>query len=359
MKTTPYFFIILLALSCKSSNEKIHPVIESISESVYASGIIKSRNQYQVYSSVNGLIQEIYVSEGDTVQQGDPLIKVLNESSQLNTFNAKLAADNANIYANTDKLSESKVTMGFALSKMKSDSLLFVRQSSLWSQGIGSRNDFEQRELTYKNSVANYQVTVLRLHELQRQLVFASKQSNTNLKISNSLANDYIIKAETPGKVYKILKEKGEFANTVNPIAVLGDAREFLIEMKVDEYDIARIRKGQKVLYSMDSYKGKVFEASVLKIEPLMNEQTRSFTVTAVFITKPLALYPNLSVEANVIIRTKGNAMTIPRSCLTGDSAVIMSNGDSRKVVTGLKDYQKVEILSGLTVSDMITSPKP
>ncbi|MCE9538130.1 MAG: RND transporter, partial [Bacteroidetes bacterium] len=45
--------------SCNSKEEKTQPVIENISESVYASGIIKSKNQYQVFSTVNGLIQEI------------------------------------------------------------------------------------------------------------------------------------------------------------------------------------------------------------------------------------------------------------------------------------------------------------
>ena len=83
MKTRLFFFILILTVSCKRSNEKIHPTVETILESVYASGIVKSKNQYQVYSTVNGLIQEILVSEGDTVKKGDPLMKVLNESLSL------------------------------------------------------------------------------------------------------------------------------------------------------------------------------------------------------------------------------------------------------------------------------------
>ena len=356
-KSGLFLFIILLAVSCKPSNEKINPTIESISESVYASGIIKSKNQFQAYSTGNGLIQEILVSEGDTVRKGDPLMKVLNESSKLNTYNAKLAAENADMYVNADKLREAKVTIGVALSKMKDDSLLLARQRSLWSQGIGSRVQFEQKQLAYKNSAANYEVTRLRYSELKRQLEFASNQSKTNLKISTSLAGDYFIKAESTGRVYKILKEKGEFVNTLNPVAILGDANEFIIEMKVDEYDIARIRQGQKVLFTMDSFKGEVFEASVEKIEPLMNEQSRSFTVKAAFITKPPLLYPNLSVEANIIIRSKEKALTIPRSYLIGDSMVMLSKRKMKKVVIGLMDYQKVEILSGLTPKDLLYKP--
>ena len=348
---------ILLSISCKHGNEKIHPTTETISESVYASGIVKSKNQYQVYSTVNGLVQEILVSEGDTISKGMALMKILNESSKFNTYNAQLAADNTNLISNADKLNEAKLTISVALSKMKDDSLLLVRQRNIWSQGIGSRVEFEQKQLEYKNSVANYEVARLRYRDLKRQLEFASNQSKTNLKISSSLAGDYLIKAEASGKVYKILIEKGEFANTLKPVAIIGDAREFLIEMKVDEYDIARIRQGQNVLYTMDSYKGEVFEARVDIIEPLMNEQSRSFTVKAVFVTKPRVLYPNLSVEANIIISSKEKALTIPRSYLVGDSMVKMSNGKMKKVVIGLKDYQKVEIISGLTANDYINKP--
>jgi hypothetical protein len=37
---------------------------------------------------------------------------------------------------------------------------------------------------------------------------------------------------------------------------------------------------------------------------------------------------------------------------------VIKSNGDTIKVKTGLKDYQKIEILSGITAADELLIPK-
>ncbi|MEI7661683.1 MAG: efflux RND transporter periplasmic adaptor subunit [Bacteroidota bacterium] len=359
MKAPLPVFVLLLAVSCNRAGEKISPALATISESVYASGIVKSKNQYQVYSTVNGLIQEILVKEGDTVQKGDPLMSVLNESSKLNNYNAQLAVNNADMYANSDKLSEAKVAIGVSVSKMKDDSLLLARQRILWGQGIGSRIEFEHRQLAYKNAVANCQVARLHYSELKRQLEFASNQSKTNLKISHALAGDYLVKAEADGRVYKIYKERGEFINSSNPVAVIGDANSFLIEMKVDEYDIARIRVGQKVLFTMDSYKGKVFEAEVETIEPLMNEQSRAFVVKALFVTRPPVLYPNLSIEANIIIRSKERALIIPRGYLTGDSMVTMGNGKPRKVIIGIKDYQEAEIISGLTVHDFIRKPRP
>lgn len=43
--------------SCKKEPEKTQVTVEDITESVYASGIIESKNQYQVFSTVNGLVQ--------------------------------------------------------------------------------------------------------------------------------------------------------------------------------------------------------------------------------------------------------------------------------------------------------------
>jgi multidrug efflux pump subunit AcrA (membrane-fusion protein) len=351
------FPLVILVASCKGGAEKTKPTIEAISESVYASGVVKSKNQYQVYSTVNGLIEEIFVTEGDSVKIGTPLMSVVNEPSRLNAQNAKLAADYADLHTNADKLKEAKIAIDLAFSKKENDSLLLFRQENLWAQNVGTLVELEQRKLTYKTSKTNYETAYLSYRNLIKQLEFTASQSKTNLKITNAIAGDYIIKSEVNGKVFKILKEKGEFTNTINPVAVVGDATDFLIELKVDEYDVARIRENQKILLTMDSYKGEVFQAKVATIEPLMNEQSRSFTVNSIFITKPSVLYPNLSVEANIVIQSKEKAMTIPRSYLMGDSLVLINKNEKRKVVIGLKDYQKVEIKSGLKASDVIYKP--
>ena len=51
-KITSYIIFFSFIISCKSKVEKIKPSIESISESIYASGIIKSKNQYQAFATV-------------------------------------------------------------------------------------------------------------------------------------------------------------------------------------------------------------------------------------------------------------------------------------------------------------------
>ncbi len=328
--------------------------MERITESVYASGIIKSKNQYQVFSTVGGLIQTILVKEGDLVKKGAPLFILHSETSRLSAENAKLSADFADVNTKSEQVNELKGVIETAKSKMLNDSLLLLRQRGLWTQQIGSKVELEQRELAYTNSVNNFEAAILRYRELQKQLKFAAAQSQKLLSISKKIAQDYTVCSQTDGRVYSISKEVGEIVNSQSAVAIIGDAEQFITELQIDETDIARIKKDQRVLLTLDSYKGQVFEALISKIDPIMNERSRTFTVAAEFTKKPPLLYPNLSTEANILILSKEKALTIPRSFLLNDSLVILENKESRKVETGLKDYLKVEILSGLSANETI-----
>ncbi len=108
----------------------------------------------------------------------------------------------------------------------------------------------------------------------------------------------------------------------------------------------------------MDSYKEQVFEAQVSFIYPMMNERTRTFKVEAVFSKKPEVLYPNLTLEANIVINEKKNVLTIPTSYLLNDSSVMLPDGTLKQVKIGLKDYTLSEVVSGLDKNTKIRMPK-
>ncbi len=73
------------------SRNEYSSTIENITESVYAAGFVKSKNQYEAYAIVSGVIKETYVAEGQLVKKGRPLLKLHNETSNLNLRNAELA----------------------------------------------------------------------------------------------------------------------------------------------------------------------------------------------------------------------------------------------------------------------------
>jgi multidrug resistance efflux pump len=365
-KSFVYFTYLILigALSiaiqgCSAKREVIHPEFQSITESVYASGVVKSRNQYQVFAPTPGVIGKVYITEGDLVKQGQPIVRVNNRATQLSKDNSEIAARYNSLQNNEDKLAELQYNIEVAKEKNEVDSLLYVRQQNLWKQNVGTKVDLEQKELNARNSKATYVSAQLRYDQLKKQLNFAASQSKKAFEITASQANDLMVKSEITGKVFSVLKKQGEMVTSLTPIAVIGESNNFYLELQVDEYDIAKINVNQKVMITMDSYRGKVFEGVVSKIYPMMNERSKTFTLEAMFTKGPEKVYPNLTVEANIIIIAKEKALLIPRNCLLDGDYVIMESGEKRKVETGLMDYQKAEILKGLRETDAIVKPLP
>ena len=352
-----YISASLILFACGKKPESTLPTIETITESVYASGSVESIDQYQVFASVNGIISSVNVSEGDVIDAKTKLFSIFNESSRINRENAELNAEFSDINSNNSKLNDLKLAIELAKNKMLNDSITFSRQKILYSKEAISSSQLEQSELVYQSSKTNYLSNQLKYIDLKKQLNLTDKQSKNNVKLTQELENDFFITSDIKGRVYSILKKKGEMVNTQTPLAIIGDAKAFKIVMEVDEYDIIKIKKGLKIVVSLDSYKGQTFEAVVAKIDPIMNERSKTFTIEAAFINQPPVLYPNLTLEANIVIKTKPNILTIPRKYLINDQYVVLENGEKKYIKIGLKDYEKVEVISGIAKTDKIIIP--
>lgn len=350
-------FIFVFVFSCESSQETVFPKRERITESVYASGLIKARNQYQAFANANGIVQEIFVSEGDSVKIGSPILVIYNETARLNRENAELTRAFADRKANQSRLRDLENNIENAENKWRNDSLLYERQRRLKEQGVGSAVDLEQRQLAFENSRNATQSARLIYQDVKREIDYSEKSASKNLSISKALESDFVLKSKVNGMVYDLLKEKGEMVNAQTPLAVLGSADEFALEMQVDEYDIVKVKHGQKIIVTMDSYRGSTFEAKVSKINPLMNEASKSFLVEGVFVNAPPVLYPNLTLEANIVIEVKEDALILPRSYIIDDKFVINAEGDTLAVKLGLKDLQKAEILEGVDEKTAVIKP--
>jgi multidrug efflux pump subunit AcrA (membrane-fusion protein) len=240
---------------------------------------------------------------------------------------------------------------------MKNDSIQFARQKKLLAENAGTQIEYEGSELSYQASSTNYQSAITQYEEYRRQLDFNSSQAQKNARISGIMAKDYTVYSEIDGKVYSITKLKGEMISVQTELAIIGDASKFVLEMQVDESDILRIKLGQKVIISLDSYGDSTFTAKITKINPIMDIRSKTFLLEAEFVKQPSVLYPNMNFEANIIIESKDKAIIIPRNYLIDEHIVLNAKGDSIEVVTGLKNYQQVEIVAGLAVGDKIKQP--
>ena len=358
MKHLALFSIGIILFSCGKKQETSLPIVGPITESIYASGVLKTADQYQAFVTVNGIINEILVQEGDSVHIGSPLLTITNETQKFSAENAALAANFNDFTANQGKLDEAKLLIETAKNKFRVDSSLYNRQKNLWNQQIGTKVDFELKELAFQTSKSNYLSAIQRYKDLKRALEFSSSQAKKNLQISTNQAQDFTLKSKSNGIVYSLLKSKGEIVTPQTPIAIIGNFKDFVLELQVDENDILRVKNGQNVLVTLDSYKKQVFEAKVTKISEIMNERSKTFLVEAKFTKAPPKLFPNITFEANILLSKKENVILIPRNYLKNDSIITLANGEERVVKVGLKDFQKAEILSGLRATDEIVKPK-
>jgi|TARA_R110000737_G_scaffold327084_2_gene341115 HlyD family secretion protein len=354
MKSFAIIVSALLLFSCGEKEKGILPVKQNITESVYASGNVESKNQYTAFATASGIVNKIYASEGDAVMNGSPVLSISNIAQQLNKDNAQLMANFSDINANQGKLREAIQAIDLARFKMKNDSLQWDRQKQLAAKNLNSKIELESATFAYENSKLNYSAAKTNYSDLKRQLDLNSQQAKNNLRIMTSSASDFTLKSMVDGEVYSLNVEVGELVSPQTPIAVLGEKDKYVLKMQVDEYDIDKLILGQKTMVTLNSDKSKVYEANITKIYPLMNTMTRTFEVEAEFTKRPERLFPNVSFEASIVIQTKKDALLIPREYLQDDNKVLLKGGKEVKVTTGLMDYKMVEILSGLKATDEI-----
>jgi multidrug efflux pump subunit AcrA (membrane-fusion protein) len=353
----PLLFALLLH-ACAEDPGTIVPAAGPITESVYASGVVKAAGQYKVYPTVTGPVLALLVQEGDTVRAGTALLHIDDRTSRASERSAaaqlQLLARNASDQGPV--LAQLKQALEQARERYSVDSTNVVRQRALWAQQIGSRSELDQRELAFTGSRTAWRNAARSLEETRARLRTELEVARNAALISAAGNADRTPQSLIDGVVYDLLVEPGELATPQQPVAVIGSATDLYLELEVDERDIARVKVGQEVTVALELYE-EVFPAMVTRIVPLMDARTRTFTVEARFTMLPPQLYPNLTVEANIILERKARALTIPASYLLPGDTVLTGTGQRTAVRVGLRDLERVEVLSGIDSTTVLYRP--
>lgn len=358
-KNNLFIGIAILLFSCSKTQDKIVPTQKKITESVYASVTIQPDSLYQAYAIVAGILDKNLVEEGDIVHKNQAIIQVINSSPKLNTQNAKFALEltKENYSGNAAILGTIEDEIYAATLKFKNDSINYFRQKNLWNKQIGSKVTYDTKKLNYELASNNLKLVQVKYHRTKNELSTAVKQAQNNYQATLITTKDFTVKSNINGKVYALYKEPGEIVNSNQPLAAIGSKTRFNIKMLVDEVDIVNIIEKQQVIISLDAYRGEVFTGKVAKIYPKKDERNQTFTVEAFFDKAPEKLYPGLSGEANIIIATKENSLTIPKEYLIGNNKLKTENGIIT-ITTGLQNLESIEILDGITKDTYIYKPE-
>ncbi|WP_273568555.1 efflux RND transporter periplasmic adaptor subunit [Maribacter halichondriae] len=351
--------LIFLLISCGKKQEKILPERTSLIESVYSSVTVQPDSLYQVYAAVAGILDNNLVEEGDVVKKGAPLLQIINNAPKLNTDNARL-----NLQLAKENYSGSSTLLGSLEDEIQAatlsfnyDSINYFRQKKLWEQNIGSKVQFENRKLAYELSQNNLRLLKNRYERTKNELSTQVQQARNNYETAQISTRDFTVKSKIEGRVYALFKNQGEIVTTMEPLASVGSATDFIIEMLVDEVDIVKLREGQKTLITLDAYGQQVFEAEISKIYPRKDERSQTFTVEAIFKNPPEQLYPGLAGEGNIIVAQKEDALVIPKTYLIDGTKVETEDGPVA-VKIGLQNLDRVEILEGIDENTPIIKPE-
>lgn len=346
-------FIILVLQLTREATPVIYPERKEIIEAVYASGKIVPENEYKLSALSNGTIVQKLIVDGDTVTKGQVLYIVSNEAAS-EKFEAALKnyeMIQLNLSDQSPLLSDLSLSLQNAVVKFRNDSATYQRWKNLWDKQIGTKSNLE-------NTYSNYQVSLN--HKNSAEQKYYSAVNDLQVSLSNARSqvtaakkelNEYYIRSDRKGMVYQTFKEVGEVVHNSEVVALIGEYQKRVIRLAVDQADIDKIRIGQQVLLQADVTGTKIYEATVSCIFPVMNEIDQTFRVDAHFNELPGQTFIYSSIEANIIVQRKKNALVVPRVALTAnDSVWIQHKGKEKKigVRTGILTLDFVEILSGI-----------
>lgn len=147
------------------------------------------------------------------------------------------------------------------------------------------------------------------------------------------------------------------------PLFRIVDNRLLNLMVRVPSSEMSRLRIGQQVQFSVDSFPYRVFSGTVRTINPEITATDRSVRVLAEIDNDPEVLKGGLFAKGTLIVNQRKGVMTLPRQALrvwdtaTSKAEVLVIDGDRvklRPIATGTSDGGRVEIVSGLKLKEKV-----
>jgi multidrug efflux pump subunit AcrA (membrane-fusion protein) len=344
--------IVAASISGCRQSATVKPERRDITQAVYASGKVLPLNHYLLYAKAPGYVEAIHVKAGESVRSGQRLITLRNDVNEFTISSTSNLAALARLNAdeNGPALSALKQEKEAARARYELDSINFNRNSSLMKDEAISKVAFDQSRTQldlsrsgYRRAIESYNAAVARYKTEYLNALNQSGSQQSNRK-------DYDLLSAIDGKVYDVLPNVGDLMGVQSPLIELGDATRFEVELSIDETDIGLLKEGQQVIYGIDAYPDLPLRGVITEIIPRVNVNSKSARVKAgIEVPNDLRLYSGMTVEGNIIIGTRKNALVIPREFVRNGDLVRIAGEDSpRHIRKGFEDLEFVEVLEGL-----------
>lgn len=312
--------------------------IGSIAEQVRSFGIVKAQNVVSVIPQVSNRITQMYVDLGDTVNQGQALAKILDDTYRDNLNQAQSQVQQAKI-------------------SLRRDSTEYERQLMLMERNLSSESDLFNAEAAYQTSRAQY--------ESARSALTQARENFENT----------IVRSPVDGVITARNLEVGDLANTGTEIFQVASTEGYESRIYLPAQDWKAVEIGHEVMLRLSNESDISARGVVSRKSPQLDATTGLGQVVITITQKGDALYPGALTENIINITTKDRALIVPRSALVEkvetvinpesntidlkrSYAVFVSRGDSvaerRELELGIEQGEKIEVLSGLLPGDDI-----
>ena len=328
-----------------------------IMESITASGTINPLSTVSVGSQASGRIAEIYVDYNSVVKKGQ-LLALIDQENAKATVQQREAA-----------LEIAKAQVAVEENNIKYYKKALNRISKLNASKYSTEKDLEAAERDYDNSVAQ-----LALEQAQ------VKQAQASLNSAQTELSYTEIKAPVDGIVISKSVEVGQTVaasfETPEIFSVAEDLTKMQIEASVVEADIAKVKEGQKVRFTVDSYADDYFYGTVTQVrnEATTTSNVVTYTVVIGIDNSDMKLKPGMTANVEIITAEEKGVMLVPNQALRfyiddSDNAKrykdrgvwIMKNGKPERVTVkiGVSDEDNTQILeSSLKIGDEVIVSK-
>ena len=313
---------------------------------VHGPGTVQSRVPVTVSAKITGILEKLYVDQGDKVKRGQLIAEL--DSAELR---AREAATNAAGTRAERDLARARADLIKSQANLALAQSNYQRDLEVFKPGYISPAAFDVTRSALRvaeSDVAANEATV-------KAVESAVNQAKSEARAAGALSGYTRILAPMDGI---ITVRKGEIGDTVSPGTPIFQMVDYQIWAAswIDETKIAQLREGQSASIKLRS--GRVFHGEVSRLNKAADTVTRELEVDVKFDTTPNPLA--IGEETEVDIDTdRQTALAVPLSSIVernGTKGVmVVSNGRAAfcPIVLGAQDGQRVAVLGGLREGDV------
>jgi HlyD family secretion protein len=338
-----------------------------LSNTLEFSGEVVPVHMYNVMSETGGTVDELYVSEGDTVKAGDKLFALDTSAleNQLSEAQAQyealvdstaqtVMAQNGGLENTERALQEQQIKVALALSQTTGYDYSSLNEA--FAQQAQDAADTMAASLSgvTLDDLQNIQSSVPA--EAQQQLQAASiAVQNLELAIEKMSYSSLI-----DGTVIAVGIHEGEVLSPGIPALVIADTEDTVIEGYVYEKDVASLAAGQQCkIYTEEGYYFGTL-SSIAASTAGMSGVTSFENMTKVQITPGSGFHrmPGAVVDLEIVLSSKEGVLAVPLDSITEDGCVFVVNAEGeaekRSILTGFMDMYNAEVLSGVSEGEEV-----